>query len=124
MKKRLDEPKDDESFFIAIRIIFRYVHIFSGKVGDGKENPVKEQFETDGTIEKLAKIFQNKKQNDQRIYQQIAGSLAGIYKASQLPTPFGQQIITFLKVQTNPDNKQIFIHSILAISLLAECQGI
>ncbi|KAA6392674.1 MAG: hypothetical protein EZS28_011801 [Streblomastix strix] len=124
MKKRLDEPNDDDSFFTAIRNIFRYVLIFSEKVGNSEQNPVKEQFETDGTIDKLVQIFEFDKLKNKKVYQLIAASLAGIYKASQLPSKFGQQITTFLKLQSNPDIEQIFIHSILAISWLAECQGI
>ncbi|KAA6398588.1 MAG: putative AGC family protein kinase [Streblomastix strix] len=124
MIKRLDILSNDDPYFSAIGNIFRYVLAFGHQVKDGEQNPVKEEFERDGTVDKIVQVFLNCKLQDQRINQFAAVAIGGIYKAVQIDYQYGPEIIKFLKEQANPSNAFPFSRSILAISFLAECQGI
>ncbi|KAA6370968.1 MAG: hypothetical protein EZS28_033505 [Streblomastix strix] len=89
---------------------------------EGKPNPLLKEMEKDGTLNKLIQIHQNKTIQDKRIFNYSTLAIGYLFKASPLPSEFGQSIISNLQDLTQSDNIILQSDSLLALSLLAQCE--
>ncbi|KAA6388814.1 MAG: hypothetical protein EZS28_015658 [Streblomastix strix] len=122
MKQCLNRPSNDDQFFVSIGNIFRYILAYGHKVDNGQQNPIRGEFERDGTVKQLVRIFRDNRHQDERIRQFAAVGIGGLYKGVQCPDDFGPEIIRFLIQQSNPENPYPCSRSILALAWMAECQ--
>ncbi|KAA6354294.1 MAG: hypothetical protein EZS28_050179, partial [Streblomastix strix] len=65
--------------------------------GEGKQNPLLNEMEKDGTLTKLVEIFQNDKYEDKDINLIAADTIGCLQKAVPLPPEIGPFIIILLK---------------------------
>ncbi|KAA6360995.1 MAG: hypothetical protein EZS28_043478, partial [Streblomastix strix] len=106
----------------SISIIQQLIYAVGYYEEEGKPNPLLKEMEKDGTLNKFIQIFQNKTIQDKRIFNYTTFAIGYLFKAYPLPSEFGQPIFTNLQDLTQTGNLILQSDSILALSLLAECE--
>ncbi|KAA6371697.1 MAG: hypothetical protein EZS28_032776 [Streblomastix strix] len=106
----------------SIIIIQQLIYTVGYFEGEGNPNPLLKEMEKDGTLTKIIEIFKNDKYENKDINACAACSIGYLFKASPLPSEFGQSIISNLQDLTQSDNIILQSDSVLALSLLAQCE--
>ncbi|KAA6396561.1 MAG: hypothetical protein EZS28_007913 [Streblomastix strix] len=102
--KGLSKTFSSENDLVVSFSVFMASRILNGigqLKGEGKQNPLFQELESDGTLTKLVEIFLTDKFDDIFVKVYSACSIGRIFKATQLPVEFGFQKPTHQFLQKN-----------------------
>ncbi|KAA6397283.1 MAG: hypothetical protein EZS28_007189 [Streblomastix strix] len=116
--------EDDFLIWNALRVQYRIVNIVNESVGDKNPNPLREQFEKNGTMAKLFKIIQNESNKDKINYQYVVMIIGYLFKAVELPDGIEIPIIKILKELTQTPYIYMPTQALVGLAFLAESQEV
>ncbi|KAA6399944.1 MAG: hypothetical protein EZS28_004528 [Streblomastix strix] len=91
-------------------IILNVIKLGAKELEEGQQHPFYQQLSSDGTISKLIQQFKNKKDKD--IHDEIAQTIAYLFRTLPLPPDIRKDIIEKLKIDSDFDE----------LAFTAECQ--
>ncbi|KAA6369273.1 MAG: hypothetical protein EZS28_035200, partial [Streblomastix strix] len=111
----------DEEILLQGALIYKRFLFFTGRFdSDNKQNPLREEMEKDGTLDKLIEMYQNQTINDYKIRLFICSGIGYAYKAICIRDSIGQQLISTLKQMMVDHDQYVSSAALQALGQLAE----